>query len=273
VLAELDKSRTSGLAAESAFWLFLSLVPIVAVGALLTSRFFQSDERAMRLLLRGLPWTTRRLIVGELRDLATWNGGALGLFAAVTFLWLASSGVHAILEAIETEAGVPRPWWRTRAIAIGACVLLSIGVSVLVAIGPGLDAAVAVLRRLGERVPAIGGVGLRVGRAAGGALWTFCLVAGLYWVAVPARARRAMPILPGAAGATVLEIALAYGYRIYLSTIDGDASYRGGLEAVAVTMTAVYLATWALLAGSVFNRWLGCRRGSLQRVARAGTCA
>jgi uncharacterized BrkB/YihY/UPF0761 family membrane protein len=34
----LDRSRTFGLAAETAFWLFLSMIPLAAVGGLIAAR-------------------------------------------------------------------------------------------------------------------------------------------------------------------------------------------------------------------------------------------
>src|SRR5689334_11169611 len=113
LLTRLKASRFLGLAAEMAFWLFMSLLPVAAVAGLITARFVSSSWSTTALLLGSLPATARTLISDEFARVSVWNGGRVGVGAAITFIWLASSGVHAIFDGIELESkAAPRPWWK-----------------------------------------------------------------------------------------------------------------------------------------------------------------
>ena len=51
------------------------------------------------------------------------------------------------------------------------------------------------------------------------------LVAGLYFIGVPRRARRRVPVIPGALLAVGLQALLGYGYVFYLSKVGIQSAY------------------------------------------------
>ena len=203
----LDRSRSFGLSAEMAFWLFLSLLPLAAVAGLVTAKLASGQwSTTAAPLFESLPKATRDMVAGELGRVAAWNGGKVGVGAGLMFAWLASSGIHSIFDGIERAAGAARrPWWKKRLLALGACVALSLGAALLTVLGTGfgwlwrLGGGAALLRalELGS-----GSAGHAV-RLASGAAISFGLVCGLYWVALPrGRAGRAPPRAgrPGSGG-------------------------------------------------------------------------
>src|SRR5689334_12692983 len=99
----LGTDRALGLAAEMAFWLFLSLLPMAAVGGLITAKFATGNWAAAAALLGSLPQASREMIANELERVAAWNGGKVGVSAGLMFLWLASSGIHSVFDGIEIE--------------------------------------------------------------------------------------------------------------------------------------------------------------------------
>jgi membrane protein len=96
-------------------------------------------------------------------------------------------------------------------------------------------------------------------------LLRFCVSAGivlayvcaLYRVGVPPRARRGVPILPGALLAVVLEILFGFAYAFFIAKAGDGGAYLAGLAVIGVTMTSLYLFTAALLVGAAVNRKLG----------------
>src|SRR5690349_8269125 len=110
-IRELERSRTTGMAAEMAFWLFLSLVPLAAVAGLVVAKVAVSSAE-VTLLLASLPIETRELVSRQLKHVAAWNGGSVAAPAALVFVWLASGGVHAVFDVLEVKAGASRPWWK-----------------------------------------------------------------------------------------------------------------------------------------------------------------
>src|SRR5205814_3045123 len=97
--------------------LFLALIPLAAVAGLVLARLAVGSERVPE-LLASLPPEMRELIVQQLATVAAWNGGRVAAPAALVFLWLASGGMHAVFDVLEVKAGVGRPWWKKRLIAL-----------------------------------------------------------------------------------------------------------------------------------------------------------
>lgn len=83
------------------------------------------------------------------------------------------------------------------------------------------------------------------------------LVSGLYWVALPPEARRSTPVVPGALTAMGLQIALGFGYGLYLKKAGDGGAYLAGLASIGVTLMALYLFCVVLLVGVEVNQMLG----------------
>ncbi len=194
-----------------AFWLFLSLIPLAAVAGLVIAKI-AAESADVAAMLDTLPPETRNMVDRQLGHVAAWNGGAVGAPAAAVFIWLASGGVHSTFDLLEAKAGVSRPWWKKRLVALGACLGLSIGTAVI-----------AVL-------------------------------------SVPRKARKRMPVLPGALLAAALQALLGYGYVFYLSKVGIKSAYQAGLSIIGVTMIALYLFSIALLVGAELNAMLAKKR-------------
>jgi membrane protein len=255
----MDRARTFDLAAQTAFWLFLSLIPLAAVAGLVAARISTDSDR-LNPLLSSLPAATRTLIASELVQMSSWNGGTVSVTSAVVFVWLASSGVHAVFDSLELETGETRPWWKKRLFSLATCVSLSVVVALLAVLGPGLETGFDWLVRL---FPGLREFDFRATwwqlpvRVFLGIALGFGYVAALYWVGVPRTARGRLPILPGAAVAVALQIALRFGYGYYLARIGNGAAYSAGLAVIGLTLTGLYLFVIALLTGAVVNRKLG----------------
>jgi membrane protein len=255
LFVRIGQARTLGLAAEMAFWLFLALVPLAVVAGLVAARFTMQDPSgAASAVLSSMPTAARDLLRSELGKIDAANG-AVAPTAVVVFLWLASSGVHAVFDAFEIEAGCTRPWWLKRLIALGTCIVLSIGIALVTLLGTGLE---WIWRLTGARVPEAAWVAEssmvgQVVRFVIGALVAFGLTCLVFVFGVPREGRSKMPILPGAILAVLLDSILGLGYAFYISKAGTGSAYQAGLATVGVTMMAIYLSSLALLVGLELN--------------------
>jgi len=200
------------------------------------------------------------MIEDQLQHVAAWRNGAAAPVAIATFVWLASSGVHSVFDALQVQTGGTRPWWKQRLLAVATCVALSVGVAVLGLLATGVHwietlAGVEVPREL-ETVWSL------VLRAVAGLGIAVAMVEGLYWVGIPRHARGRVPLLPGAALAVVLVGALGWGYGAYVSTMGNSSAYVGGLAAIGVTLMTLWLFSVALLLGAQLNQVIADRRTS-----------
>jgi membrane protein len=262
-LKRLDESRALGLGAEMAFWLFLSLLPLSAVAGLLAAKLASGGQSIMDPLVRSLPRETRDLVSQELGRMAAWNGGKVGFSAGLVFLWLASSGIHSIFDGIEIASeSAPRPWWKKRALALFACVALSVGVALLGLLAAGLGGIRGLLgTEISARALAFeSSLPGQILRLAIGFLLSFAIIGGLFWIGLPPQARRSMPVAPGALLAIGLQVLLGFGYAFYLKNAGDGGAYQAGLATIGVTLMALYLFCLALLVGVEANRMIGDRR-------------
>lgn len=266
LLGRLGKDRALGLGAEMAFWLFLSFLPLSAVAGLLAAKLHLGESALATPIMDSMPAATRELVMTELDRMSAWHGGEVGIGATAMFLWLASSGIASVFDGVELEAGAkPRSWLYKRALAIGACVVLSAGVATLTLLATGLDWIRTLLGQptLGDGAWFGGALGT-VLRLVAGAVVSFALVAGLYWIAVPKVTRKAMPIAPGALCAVVLQTLVGLGYGFFIGKTGDGGAYQAGLASIGVTMTALYLLCVALLVGTELNQILGERKAQRQ---------
>jgi len=257
VVSGVARRRTLGLAAEMSFWVFLSLMPLLAVGGFVAARVATAHPWATLSAMEAVPPPVRELVMKEAEHVASWHGRAVAPIAAATFLWLASTGIAAVFEALEVQSGAPRrPWLTKRVLAIGTCIALAAG-GALIAL---LESGVVWLERVSGTHPSDwlvsvvhGPVG-RIARFIVGALIAIAMVAGLYRVGVP-RGEGARPrVLGGAVVAVMLMVALGYAYGFYVTKLGGSGSvYEAGLAAVGMTLMTLWLFSIALLLGAQLN--------------------
>src|SRR5262249_31076006 len=153
---------------------------------------------------------TRELITTQLAKVSAWNGGAVAPIAALTFVWLASSGVHAIFDGIESVGhACPRAWWKKRALAFFACLALSVGVALIAFFGAGMKVVEKFLGKMPytEMIPDAAGL---VVRLVIGVAIAVGIVAGLYRLALGGSTRERMPLLPGAIAAVAVQTFLGF---------------------------------------------------------------
>lgn len=265
LLGNLGRARTLGLATQLAFWIFLSLLPIAAVAGLVVARIATRNDAATAGILSTMPAAVRDMLTQELSRVSAWNEGAVAPVAAATFVWLASSGVAAIFDALEAETEAdPRPWWKKRGLAILTCVGLSIGVALITVLTAGL----ALLQKFaGQLVPAFERIqhgAPRVIVLVVRGLFSFviatAMITGLFAVGFPPRARRRMPLVPGAAVSVVLMATLGFGYGVWVARMGDSGAYQAGLAVIGVTLMFLWLTSIALLVGAEVNQLLGARR-------------
>jgi membrane protein len=270
IVRGMARARTLGLAAEMSFWLFLSLVPLAAVAGMVAARLAMSHQPLEGSFLSSVEPEARDLIHSQVELVAHWNSGKIAPVALIIFVWLASTGVHSVFDALEVQSETTRPWWKKRLLAFATCVGMSVGVALLGVLAIGVD-RLAFLAGRAVSLPGGGETLARdVARSASGFAISVAMIAALYRVGIPREARHRTPILPGALIATMLVVALGWGYRLYLSSVGGEDAYLGGLAIIGVTLTTLWLFSVALLLGTQVNTVLRDWRASRSRTPSGG---
>lgn len=269
---EIQDDNVLGLAAQSAYYFFFSLFPLLLF---LTPLFglVGRRERFVSFVLgqldQSVPPAAMELIRGVVQSVV-FTEGAPGLMSvgALLALWTGSNVFNALMGALNRAYDVEegRPWWKARLVSIG--MVLVAGLVIVLA---------TVTFVAGEEIVTwlAGLVGLD---ARATQLWlvaqyamAFLLIVGAAWLAylvLPAIRQRRRVALVGALFASVMWVAVTLGFRLYVVNFGNyDATY-GTIGAVMVLLTWMYLTMLVLLVGGELNSEL--HKGTASVRARHG---
>jgi membrane protein len=210
----------------------------------------------LAMFLDNLPTSTEGLIKDQVNALA--NADKLGPIALGGFFWIASGGIHGLMDAVERVVGAsPRPWWRKRALALGWVVALVVafGVASYVMIEWDNVQQIVNLRDLG-RFHLIRTGGERLLGLGGSFAVAVIGLATFYRFSVAHSRRIKRRVLPGAVVAVGLWLGISWGFGIYIQTLTNYTVYYGSLAVVAVLLVWLWLISIAILIGAELNSQL-----------------
>lgn len=243
-------------AASGAYFLFLSLVPLVVLACSVIPLTPLTQETVLDYLSAVLPDVMEELL-GEIVDQVYGNTAALLSVSALLTLWSAGKamlglirGLNHVYRGVEVR-GYLRQHLRSVVYTILLLaflllsLLLSLGQRRLLTLLSGLlhkgDITVPLLR---GRFPA--------------AMLLLALSFTLMYKLLPSRKLRLSAQLPGGLLASALWMLLTWSFSFYIRHFGG--SLYGSLATVVFAMFWIYLCLYILMLGGYFNAWLERQR-------------
>ncbi len=233
------------LAIFPALIFLLSLLPYLPLPYL--------DDAILDLLARAMPQEAADLLEDTVRRIVSEKQGGLLSFSFLGMLWVASTGMNAVMQHLNITYNVKegRPFVKARVTAILLTLLfgaLVVGVFALVIMGGFLQDWMAEF--VGpNRLLLIAFALLR---------WAIILTAlllgfGLIYYLAPNIKQPLRWITPGSVFAVVVLLLASLAFRVYIERFaDYEATY-GAIGAVIVLMLWLYVAGLVLLIGSEIN--------------------
>jgi len=269
--AEYERDEVQDAAAALTYWGVLALFPfvlfLVALGGLVIDP--QQIEALVRELSTVAPQEAVGLIESRLQSLVATPAGGLLTLGLLGALWSASSGIAALIRALNKMYDVreSRPGWKVRLLAIGVTLFaaaFALAAALVAVAAPAVANAIG-----GPAATAIDWLRLPVA----GLLMMF-VWAVLYW-ALPDVEQRFRFITPGSVVGVLIWMAASWGFSVYVRNFGSyDATY-GALGGVIVLLLWMWISAQALLLGAEINAILehesaeGKRRGA-RRLAERG---
>jgi len=258
VWKELSEDRILGRAAQLSFYFLLSIFPLLLVLVAVLTRFgFLKSalrERLSSLFEAVAPQSASTLVDDALQSITEGIGTGGISFGLLIALWAASSGMVALMNALNYAYGIEetRPWWKRRLIAAGLVIaLMSLIVAALtlivygtglfesLAAGLGLSGALATAVRIAEWPAAVGFV---------------LLVFNLLYLYAPNRKHRDWHwLLPGTAAAVGLWLLASFGFKVYVEDFGTYNRIYGSVGTVVVLLLWFYISGIAILIGAQVN--------------------
>ena len=243
------------LAAQQAYYFFFALFPallfVIAVASFFPLQTLIGDVVTM--LSRFAPQAVIDIITGAMASLSKQNSGGILTFGFLLTIWSSSGAMVSIITTLNAAYDVTesRPWWKTRAIAVGLTMALAVFIVAsmfLVIAGP------TVAEHLAAR--------LHLGPVFKWTWWVlqwpfvFCFVAAaiavVYYYA-PDVEQDWVWITPGSLLATLLWLAVSLALKTYYELIPNANATYGALGGIMVLMLWFYCSGLSLLLGAELN--------------------
>ena len=256
-------------AAILSFYFLLALFPLLLFLTALLGEFADGGTELRRNLLTYLraivPISASDLINTTVDEISQHSSGGKLSFGLLTSLWFASSGMGAIIEALNVAYDVKetRAWWRRTLLAI----VLTIALAVLII------TALALMfygSRIAEGIANSYGLGPAFTSAWTVLQWLFVLVFVflafqlIYYFAPDLHEQQLRWLAPGAMIGVCLWLLVSFLFGSYLNLYNTYSVVYGSLGAVIILMLWFYLTGVTILIGGEINAMLE------QAAARAG---
>lgn len=254
-LADTLEDDCPGLAAQLAFYFFLSVFPALLFVVSLLG-YLPVETRlagAIAQLEAFLPKEILQFLREQIDEALAGRQGGLLTIGIVGAIWSSSSAVTAIITALNRAYDIDewRPWWKRRLMAIALTIALAVFVVVaFVCVVGGGDLAAWIADRLG--------FGEWLAR-----VWTivqWMLAIALVVVAVdlvyyiaPNADTPFVWVTPGALLATALWLLTSLGFKVYVQNFSNYTAVHGAIGAIIVLLLWFYLSGFALLVGAELN--------------------
>ena len=255
---EANDDEVFGRAAELSYYFLLALFPLLLfltslIGFVLGSGTGTRHE-LFNSLSRIMPPSAFQLIDATMWEVSNSAGGGKLSFGILAALWAASNGMGAITQSLNVAYDLKetRPWWKTRLIAIGLTIGLSLliivalsivlaggGISEKLASGYGFGSAFVITWKLLQWPAALAFM-----------ILAFALI---YYFAPDFREQSWQWLTPGSAIGVLLWLIVSLAFRVYLHFFDSYSKTYGSLGAVIVLMLWLYFTGAAILFGGEIN--------------------
>ena len=244
-----------GLAAQLAYYFFLSLFPALLFIVALASFFplYSFTDELIRWLSPIAPAGVIALLQEQLTSLSNSDDGGLLSVGLLMALWSSSAAMVSVIDAMNRAYDIEesRPWWKTRLTAIA----LTVGLAVFILTAFGLIVAGPWLADV---------LGRQFGLAQVFTMtWTvlqwpvvFLLAStgfGLVYYFAPDAEQEWVWITPGAVAATVLWLVASLVFRFYVVNFGNFDEAYGTLGAIILTLLWFYITGLVMVIGAELN--------------------
>ena len=254
---QVRKQNINAFAASTAFFLFLSIVPMLLLICAIIPYTPLSQANLMKIITDLMPDVVDPLAKSLILEVYGTSIGILSI-AAVTTLWSAGKGVLALIRGLNAvnEVEDTRNYFVIRMIASFYTVIILVILVLslfLMVFGNQL------MNLLLYRVPQIRGMIAFLMNFRFLAVWgvLMFLFAAVY-AYVPDKKLRFKEQLPGASFSAVGWSIFSWGFSMYVSA-SGSFTIYGSLSIIVIVMIWLYFCMYILMIGAYINRYLGMK--------------
>lgn len=248
---EVNKNNVSALASSAAFFIFLSLIPIVMLLGGIVPYTMITEADLMRILSSILPDTVSSLAVGIVEDVYDKSPAALSAAAVIT-VWSAAKGLLAIMRGLNAISRVDETrnyiLLRLRASVYTVIMLVIIVFFLFIMVFGNL-----IVKNFIEKLPNVFNI------------WEFMMhfrflyawiilafLFALLYTWLPNKRLKFSLQIPGAVVTSIAWSLFSWGFSIYVEHFNTFGIY-GSLTTIIIVMLWLYICMYIFMAGAEMN--------------------
>ena len=249
----VSKNNIRAHAAASAFYMFLSLVPFVALITTILPLTGLQQDKLFEIISRYIPSAMQALINSTLTDIYSASDAVLPI-SVITMIWLSSRAFSSLIRGVEDISESPRySSYLKRSLLACIYTIGLISVMVILLFLLVFGHRLSTLPLLSPFVRLI--IELRFLVAA--IILSLVFIAVYYWV--PGMRLKITELLPGAATASGAWLLFTWMFSLYIVYSGGFSTY-GNLAAIIITLLWMYWCMYIILLGAYLNVFIYRKR-------------
>ena len=277
---KVSDSYTAACAAQAAFFILLSVVPLISLLLAVTTYLPFGPQDVLDVLMRVIPDEFAAYVADIINDLYSRAGKTVISVSAVALLWSASKGIAALMDGFNSMYQIRQEngFIKSRAIAIVYTflfiILFAVVMSIYVTVSHYYKSYIRDVFEIGSVAANI----LLFIRYAMGWLLFYAFILMLY-VILPGGfgfpmgqeekmnlGRRIQSQMPGAAFSSVAWLVISRVVLIYVEYFPNFSVMYGSLAGIVIAMLWLYFCMYSIFIGAVINYLLS--KGYLTRVKK-----
>lgn len=252
---EMTRKNISAFAASAAFFLFLSMVPLLMALCAVLPYTPLTAENLIMACMKVVPETMGGFVEGVVTDVYSRSAGTITVFAIVT-IWSAAKAMLALIQGLNEVNDIEekRNYLLLRTIACFYTVIMLVAIILSVFIMVFGNVIVNLALRDFPQLHLLVQFIMHFRFLASWAILT--LIFAMIYTFIPGRKLRFRKQLPGAAFAAVVWSIASYVFSVYIEYFNGFGTY-GSLTTIVILMFWFYMVMYILLVGAHINRYFG----------------
>lgn len=252
---QMTRKNISAFAASAAFFLFLSMVPLLMALCAILPYTTLTAENLITAIMRILPNAIEGFVVRVVYDVYSRTTGTITLFALVT-IWSAAKAMLALIQGLNEVNDIEekRNYLLLRTIACFYTIIMLVAIILAVIVMVFGNVIVEVALKDFPQLYVI--VQLIMHFRFVFSWLVLTLIFALIYTFVPAVKLKFKKQLPGAVFSAIVWSIASYIFAVYVESFNGFGTY-GSLTTVVILMFYFYMVMYILLIGAHINRYFG----------------
>ncbi|MCR5594794.1 MAG: YihY/virulence factor BrkB family protein [Lachnospiraceae bacterium] len=249
------RKNVSDFAASAAFFLFLSLIPLMILVFSIIPYTFVTEEMLINLVVQFMPAAIQHFVIGIISEIYASSAGVLTVSIVVT-LWSAGKGMQSLIRGLNViyEIEENRSFLVLRAIACIYTVIMMAAVIIMMGL---LMFGRLILNIILRHFPQIQELSDKIlSLRYPVSIVVLIIIFTAFYCLVPSKKQRFTKQLPGAVFSGIVWSVASGVFSVYLNMFDGFSTY-GSMATIIIFMFYMYMMMYIILMGAFINHWLG----------------